>query len=211
MFAVPLTAGALALPGSYVTIIASTYGDAAPVLMVLSVDALVIVLSNFFGSVLYGVETVDEEGKLSLRRLTRSRMFIAFSLPYLHSAFTLPTSFYVLTMVVQDQPLLAALYIVIINASARFAMFLIQYVVVRGMVKIDIPWKSIGKYVFAAAAMGVILYMLPHPSSRLYTLAETGAGGLIYLALIMAIDKDARRLGRETLRKIRHRLKDFSQ
>jgi hypothetical protein len=36
--------------------------------------------------------------------------------------------------------------------------------------------------------------VIPHPTSALSTLAETAVGGLIYLAVIMAIDEEARAL-----------------
>ena len=73
-------------------------------------------------------------------------------------------------------------------------MFLILYIIVRKMIKMYIPWKTIAKYVFAAAVMGAILYVIPHPTRALSTLAETAVGGLIYLAVIMAIDEEARAL-----------------
>lgn len=204
MFAIPLTIGALALSDSYITILKAPI-SAAPVLAVLSVDAFVTVISGVFSTVLYGAETVDEGSRLSLRQLTKSRLFMAFSLPYLHSAISLPTALYVLANYAQNQPVLAALYASIINSSARFAMFLILYVIVRKMIKITIPWRVIGKYVFAAAVMGTILYVIPHPMWIPLTLAETAAGGLIYLVLLMAVDKEARKLPHAIMQEIRHR------
>jgi O-antigen/teichoic acid export membrane protein len=205
MFAIPLTIGALALPDSYITLLRSGTAGAGPVLMVLAVDAFVTVISGFYTSILYGMENVDEGSRLSIRQFTKSRMFIAFSLPYLHSAITLPTAFYLLTNYAQDQPFQAALYVSAINAIARFAMFIILYFVVRGMVQIHIPWKSISKYVFAATVMGGILYFTPHPTSRLVTLAETAIGGLIYIGLLAAIDKDVRKLPRDIIAEFRHK------
>lgn len=205
MFAVPLTVGAIALSDSYITILTDIYTDAAPVLVVLAVDSFIAVLSSLFGAALYGFETVDDGAKLSLYRLARSRIFIAFSLPYLQAAITLPTAFYILTNYAQNQPFHAALYVSIINSSARFAMFLIQYAIVRKMVKIDIPWRTIAKYVLAAAAMGTVLYTVPHPTRITLTLAETIVGGIIYLILLMAIDKEARSLPKYIMQEIRQK------
>jgi hypothetical protein len=162
--------------------------------------------------VLFGFETVDEEAKISLRQLVRSRMFIAFSLPYLHSAISLPSAFYILTNFAQGQPLQAALCVAIINLTARLATFSIQYSVARKATTISIPWKNIAKYVLAASAMAITLYLAPHPAGRALTLMETAgvfletvAGGAIYIALLMLIDKEARRIPKEILREFRKR------
>jgi hypothetical protein len=205
MFAIPLTIGAIALSDSYITILTETYRDAAPVLIVLAIDSFVSVVSGLFSNVLFGVETVDEGAKLSLRQLTKSRLFIAFSLPYLHSAITIPTAFYVLTNLGQNQPLQAALYVSIINSAVHFVMFLILYVVVRKMIRISIPWLSIAKYVFAAAVMGGVLYLIPHPARITLTVAETAAGGAIYLGLLLLIDKEARTLPNSIRQEIRRK------
>jgi O-antigen/teichoic acid export membrane protein len=203
MFAIPMTVGAIALSDSYITILTETYRDSANILVVLAIDSFITVVSGLFSSVLFGVERVDEGKELSLRQLTRSRLFVAFSLPYLHSAITLPTAFYVLTTYALGQPYYAALYVSIINTAGHLAMFLILYGIVRGMIKIDIPWKSIGKYVFAAAVMGSVLYLIPHPTRILTTVVETVIGGAVYLGLVMAIDKEARALPKQVWQEIR--------
>ncbi|MGA9388393.1 MAG: polysaccharide biosynthesis C-terminal domain-containing protein, partial [Candidatus Bathyarchaeia archaeon] len=92
-----------------------------------------------------------------------------------------------------------------INLVARFTAFLILYIIVRKMIKMHIPWKTIAKYVFAAAVMGTILYVIPHPTRTLSTLAETAVGGLIYLAVMMVIDKEARALPNFILKELRRR------
>jgi len=73
-------------------------------------------------------------------------------------------------------------------------MFLVLYAIVRQMVKIDIPWKNIAKYVFASAVMATVLFIIPHPTRIYLTLIATAIGGIIYLALLMVIDKEARLL-----------------
>ena len=194
MFAIPMTAGAIALSDSYMIIMQSEYRDASLVLTVLAIDAFVITISTLFAAVLYGTESVDERTKISFRKLVKSRLFIAFSLPYFHSAITLPTTFFVLTNFAQDQPLPSAIYVSIINASARLVMFLVLYAIIRGIVKIDIPWKSIAKYVFASAVMASVLFIAPHPTRIYLTLIETAIAGIVYVALLMVIDKEARML-----------------
>ncbi len=204
MFAIPLTVGGIALSDSYITMLTDKYRDAGPVLIVLAIDAFVIVISNFYSTVLFGVESFDEGSRLSLRQLVKSRLFLVFSLPYLHSSITIPTALYLLSNYARNQPFQAALYVGIINLVARFTAFLILYIIVRRMIKMHIPWKTIAKYVLAAAVMGTILYAAPHPTRTLSTLAETAVGGLIYLAVLMAIDKEARSLPNFILKELRH-------
>ena len=203
MFALPMAAGAIALSDSYITILREEFPDAAPVLVILSIDALIATVSGLFNAVLFGVETVDENAKISFKELAKSRLFVAFSFPYLHSAITLPITFNVLTTYTKGQALQSALSVSIINSSARFAMFILLYALVRKMVKVDIPWRNIAKYIFASAVMATILFLIPHPTRISSTLVTTAVGGIIYLTLLMAIDKEARTLPKSIWQEIK--------
>jgi hypothetical protein len=207
MFAVPMTAGAVALANSYIVLLRENlladYPGATAVLVVLALDALVTVISGIYGSVLYGFETVDQNEKISFRELVKSKLFILFSLPYVHSAVTIPVTYYVLTAYALDQPLQAALSVTVINSAVRFAMFIVLYVIVRKMIKIGIPWRSISKYVFASVVMGAVLFLLPYSSRISTTLAWTAVGGIVYLAVLMVIDKEARALPKNILKEIK--------
>ena len=207
MFAIPMTVGAIALSNSFIVLLKPDYFFAGPVLIVLAIDAFITVLSNIFASVLFGFEKVDDNAKLSLRQLAKSRLWMAFSLPYVYSAITLPTTYYVLTNYAYNQPFYAALYVSIIGSSAHFAMLLIQYSIVRKMAKIAVPWRSVAKYALSAAVMGSVLYLIPHTTRLPMTLVETALGGIIYLALLMAIDKEARSLPSSIMREIKRRMK----
>jgi O-antigen/teichoic acid export membrane protein len=209
MFAVPMTAGVLALPSSYLLFLKDTgeYTVAAPVLIILAIDALVSTISTIFTYILYGVERVDEKAEIPFRQVVKSRLFIAFSLPFVHSAIALPLAFYTLTYLAGTSPVLVAMYVTGINVVARSTTFVILYRVLRKDVKIKIPWKSIGKYVVASAIMALVLF-LAHPARRLTTLLITGVGGLIYIGLLMTIDKETRTLARtilQTLGKLMNR------
>jgi O-antigen/teichoic acid export membrane protein len=207
MFALPMTAGAVALSDSYLIILSPEppfkYREAAPILTVLAIDTLLVTVSSLYGTVLLGFEKVDEKAKISFKELLRSRLFIAFSLPYLHSAITIPTTFYALTVCVQNDPVQASVYVSIINFAARFAMFFIQYIIVRRMVRIKVPWRNIAKYIFASALMAIALFLLPHPTTIMLTFAITAVGGILYLSVVMAIDKEARILVSKMLQTIK--------
>ncbi|MCJ7424340.1 hypothetical protein MUP01_08755 [Candidatus Bathyarchaeota archaeon] len=207
LFAVPMTAGVIAIPSSFLLFLKETgdYTVAAPVLVILAIDALISTFSTIFTYVLYGIEKVDEKAKIPFRQVVKSRLFIAFSLPYVHSAITLPIAFYALTNLAGNDPVLVAMYVTAITLVGRAMSFAILYHVLRKDVTIKIPWKSIGKYSGAALVMGLVL-RLGNPVTRTTTLLFTGIGGLIYIALLMAIDKETRTLARTVLKIIRIRL-----
>ena len=211
MFAVPMTIGAIAMSSSYIVLLRvktlENYPGAEWILIVLALDALVTVISGIYASVLTGVETVDQE-KMSFKSLIKSKLFKFFTLSYLHSAITIPIAFYALTTFAYQQPLLAALSVVIINSAVRFAMFIVLVVMVRPMFKVIIPWMSIGKYLLASAAMGLVLFLLPHSSDILTVLVWTAIGGGVYLALLMLIDKEARDLPMTILHELRRKKKN---
>ncbi|MEM2336056.1 MAG: polysaccharide biosynthesis C-terminal domain-containing protein [Candidatus Bathyarchaeia archaeon] len=201
MFTIPMTAGALTLPKLYLTILKEEYKAAWPVLTVLAIDSLVVTISTLYSFVLYGYERVDEEAKISFKDLIKSRLFIAFSLPYIHSAITIPLTYYVLTTYTQSQPVQSALAVAIINSAARFAMFLMLYAMVRKIVKTEIPWKNIAKYVFASIIMSGVLFLTkeslglqPSKAKVHQILGLTAFGGICYFALLSTIDADARML-----------------
>jgi hypothetical protein len=84
-------------------------------------------------------------------------------------------------------------------------MFIVLFVVVRGMMSISFPWRSVGKYTFASVLTGILLYLLPFSTSIAITLAWTAIGGLVYLAVLMLIDKETRNLPKAILGEIMRR------
>ena len=74
-------------------------------------------------------------------------------------------------------------------------MFMVLYWILRKAVKVKIPWKSIGKYVAASSIMAIVLFLV-NPARRSTTLIVTAMGSLIYLGLLLVIDKETRTLAR---------------
>ncbi len=204
MFVIPMTVGAAAIADSYMGLLSPNLRAAANVLVVLSVDAFVTVISGLYSSVLFGVENVDQTG-FSLTKLLHSRLFLVFSLPFLQAAIALPVSYYVLTTYAFHMPVEAAFYVSIINLSVHALSFAFLNVIVRKMIKVEIPWRNVSKYVFAAAVMGAFMYFLPHPERISTTLGETVAGAAIYLGLLMAVDAEARALAKSVIGEVRAR------
>jgi len=204
MFAIPMTAGVLALPNSFLAFLKESgeYIPAAPVLMILAADSLILTILSIFSSVLFGIERVDEQAKITVRKVVKSRLFIAFSLPYLQSAIALPTTFYAIANLARSDPLLVVTYATGFSTIAHLATFFILYYVLRKDVKVNIPWRSISKYAFASTIMAMILYSV-HPTRRLMTLLFTAIGGGVYLLLLLSLDKDTRVLVREVWQTIK--------
>jgi O-antigen/teichoic acid export membrane protein len=205
MFALPMMVGVVSLSSSYIVLIRPgtvMYPGAEWVLVVLALDAFVSVVAGIYGAVLSGVETVDHE-RLSFKSMGRSKLFRYYSLSYVHSAITIPITYYILTTYAFQQPTIAAFSVCLINSVVRFAMFLILVIMVRGMFKIAIPWRSIAKYSLASAVMGIVLFLLPYTDRILTTLAWTAVGGIVYLAVLMAIDKESRSLPKTILKEIK--------
>ncbi len=195
MFAVPMAAGVLAIPSSFLLFLKPTgeYAVAAPILRILAIDSLISTISTIFTYVLYGVERVDEKAEIPFKQVARSRLFIAFSLPYVQAGITLPIAFYALTNLAGGNQVLMVEYITAITAVAHLVTFMILYKVLRKDAKVNIPWKRIGKYVAASLVMAMLL-SLGNPVSRALTLIFTVVGGLVYIVVLMAIDRETRTL-----------------
>lgn len=209
MFAIPMTAVAIALANTYVVLLRpeiQLFPGAGYVLIILAIDALVGVISGIYSQVLFGVESVDKE-TLTFRSMVRSKIFIAFSLPYVQSAVTIPTTYFVLTTYAFNQPLLSALSVSIINSAMHVFCFIIQLLIVRRMIKTTFPWRSVAKYAFASLATAMVLFLLPFTTNVTLTLVWTAIGGLLYLGLLMLIDKETRRLPRDIISELRGKKK----
>jgi O-antigen/teichoic acid export membrane protein len=216
MFAIPMTVVAVVMADSYITLLRQDYPDASIVLVVLALDTLILVTNNILSAVLFGTESLDQDEKISFKALVKSRLFIAFSMPYVRSAVILPLTYYVLTTYAFNQPLQAALSVSIINTIGHIISFIAMYTLARKSIKIDIPWKSISKYVLASAVVGALLFLLPHPAAipetattmeMIFNIAEvlvlTGVGAAVYLVIVMAIDKEARTLPKTILQEVK--------
>jgi len=206
LFAIPMTLGAIVLSNSLIAALNETYAGAGLVLVVLAIDALTAILFGFITSVIFGIEKFDQEAKISFRQLAKSRIFKVWSLSYVQAAITLPPAFFILTYT-QTDPLRAALYVSVIKLSADLATFLISCFILRGMIRIDIPWKIIAKYVFGSTVMVAILFVIPH-SARLSSIAGLIAlGTVIYIILLTIIDKEAKSLFNSIWQEIKLTLK----
>ena len=193
MLAIPMTIGTVILSDSYLTILSPDYTEAKLVLSVLAVYIFSLGLSQVFTAVVVGTEKIDAKAKIPFRQLVKTRLFQVFTLPYIQSAITLPTTFFALFYIVET-PLEAAFYLALINLIVGLAMLVCRYIIARKCLTFNFPWKSVAKFMIASAAMAVPLYIIPHPTRLSLTVGLTILGGIVYFATLTVIDWDTREL-----------------
>ncbi len=203
MLAIPLTAITFVMSISFLTILKADYGVAWPVLIALSINTFINTIYQFYYYCLAGVEAFDAEGKISMHHLVRSKIFKMFTLQYIQAAISIPLTYFVLTMLPVAGSVQAALYVIIILIGVQISTFIVLYWLMRSAIRVPIAWKSIAKYVLAAAVMAIILFLAPATTTLLATIAKAIIGLGIYVALLVAIDKQARQLVRLVWKEIR--------
>jgi hypothetical protein len=203
MLALPIAAVAFTVPRSLLTILNTSYVAAAPILILLTVDALVVLVSQFYTQCILGAETLDVEGKISLRQLMRSKIFKIFTFPYVQAAVALPSVYFVLTRVVFADPVQAATYVVAINIIVHAATFAGLYGLMRKSVSIPVAWKSIAKYALGALLTSGVLYVLPRTTTLTATFGKVLVGLVAYAAVLYVVDADARKLVAQVWAEIR--------
>lgn len=210
LFAFPLAAIMIATSQSLLTVLKVAYSDAWPVLIVLALDAVIVLIMQFYTSVLYGIEKLDEEAKIPLRKLLKSRMFRLLSIPYLQAAITLPATFIILTRYTVETPVQAATYVALILLFGHLVTLSVTGVIVGKVVRIEVPWQSTGKYALTSAITAIVLYLAPHPRTLILTCTTVVAGAALYGAMTLLFDSYARNLVQQTLRELGRRGPDKS-
>jgi O-antigen/teichoic acid export membrane protein len=209
MLGIPLTTLAMVMSASFLTILKLGYGVAWPVLIALSINTFIGLISSFYSSCLFGVEAFDAGGKISLRQLVKSKIFKVFTLPYIQAAVAVPLAYFVLTRLPVAGSVLAAVYVILILMGAQLSTFSVLYWFMRRSISIPVAWVSIVKYVLAALLMAGILFLLPTTTTLLSTIAKAIAGFGIYVVLLLAIDKQARQLIRLIWEEIKGSVQQF--
>lgn len=194
MFAFPLAAIVISSSQSLLTVLNVSYISASNVLVLLAVDTLLVTVGQFYTSVLYGVERLDEKSSIPLRTLVRSRMFKVLSLPYVQAAVTLPTALILLSVYANGQAVQAAAYVAVINIVAHAITFGLTFLIMHRSVRIVVPWRSAGKYLALSTLTGLALIFLPHPTTLALTFAQVIGGAGLYTVLLLAVDEDARNM-----------------
>jgi len=204
---------------AFLTVLNVNYSVAWTVLIALTVDTLVTLMYGFYTNCVMGKEAFDAEGKISIRRLFKSKLFTVFTIPYIQAAIALPLAYLVLTRLPIAGSVQAVLYVVGILIGVHLSTFIGVYLHMHHIVRIPVAWKSISKYVLSSLLMGgVMLFLIPSTTTLLSTIAKAIVGFAIYVGLLLAIDAEARKLIglireeiKVTLRQLTHRGNDSNQ
>jgi len=98
----------------------------------------------------------------------------------------------------------------VLLTGAQFANLCVVYRFTRRAIRIPIAWVSLAKYVLAALFMAAIMLLVPATTTLLSTIAKAIAGLGIYVALLLAIDKQSRQLVRLIWEEIKGSLKQLT-
>jgi len=210
MLAIPLTAIAMVMSVSFLSILNVAYGVAWPVLIALSIYTLLGLVSLFYSNCVLGVEAFDAGGKIHLRELFRSRIFKLFSLPYIQAAIELPLAYFVLTRLPIANSVQGAVYVIVIMIGVQVSTFGGLYWFMRRHVKIPVAWASLGKYALCAVMMGILMLLIPTTTTLLFTIGKAIVGFGIYVVLLLAIDNQARQLIRSIWKEIKDTIRQFT-
>lgn len=194
MLAIPLSTITIFMSSSFLTILNISYAVAWPVVIALTLDALMVLVSQFYSSCLMGAEAFDAEGKIHLRQLVKSKIFKVFTLTYIQAAIALPLTYFVLTALPVAGSVQATVDVIIITLSVHLSTFIGLYLFMRKSIPLPIAWMSIAKYIFASFLMGIVLFFVPATSTLILTVIKAVAGLAIYIVLLLAVDKQAREL-----------------
>ncbi len=203
MFAMPMAVVTLTMSRSLLTILNSSYAIAWPVLILLTVDALVVLVSQFYGQFLMGSETLDSEGKIQIRELLHSKIFKVYTLSYLQAVIALPTIYYILTQVPLTGPVQAAECVVLVNIVVHAISFSILQLLIHREFRLPVPSKDLAKYISAAIISAAVLFVLPQTTTLTTTFGKVLMGLGTYAVVLLAIDADARKLGSQIVKEVR--------
>ena len=137
-----------------------------------ALNILCLTFSQVLNKVILDVKKIDEKSQIPFKQLLKSRLLQIFTFPYVPAAIIMPSSFYVLTAIVQT-PLQAATSVAEIFLIASVITPTCRYMIAQKILHFTFPRKSLGKYVIASATMATILTLIPHPQKLRATSAIT--------------------------------------
>jgi hypothetical protein len=195
MLAIPFATITMVMSTAFLTVLKASYSVAWPVLIALIIDTLVTLMYGFYTNCVMGKEAFDAEGKISIRKLFKSKLFTVFSIPYFQAAIALPLAYFVLTRLPVAGSVQAVLYVIGILIGVHLSTFIGVYLYMHHTVRLPVVWKSIAKYVLASFIMGSIMFfVIPQTTTLLPTIAKAIVGFAIYVCVMVAIDEQARKL-----------------
>ena len=187
--AIPLVTMAIIFSKPTLFALNPIYESAFIIVIFLALKSFFVILSTFFSNVLTGIETVDMEKKPSFSKLLKSKLF------FVPTIFLIQSIIYIVSLVSiiiilnsNDVPVLT-----LVTAWSIIA-FLVQVPVttylwkkVSKSVVINIPTKSILKYLISSFAFAVIFYLTSDQIITYHSSIYDFLPGLILQVIICSI------------------------
>jgi hypothetical protein len=202
MLALPIAAITFVMAQSLLTVLKVDYAVAYPILMLLTVDALLLLVYQFYAQCMMAADTIDTAGKIPISELKRTNIFKVFTIPYIQAAVALPAVYFALARIVTSDPVLATTYLVAISIVVHFGTLTCLAFFMRKLVTLPVARKSLAKYAVSATAAVLVLVLLPQTTTLTSTFGKALVGIGVYAGPLCIIDKDARKLVREIAREI---------
>jgi len=201
MIAIPSATGITLLSAPLLNILRPDYVQAAVVLPILQLQAIVSIMLSVMDSVIAGEERVDYDEKAGFRRLVRSRLFLIPSLNYLYAAAYLPTLTLSIILLRPAGPITVLWIWILTGFTASLGFLLYKVKIARSRVPFKFPTKSFARYIMATIPMTALLYVLK-PSSLPLILIEALTltippiliSATAYFAFLYLLDGDFRKL-----------------
>ncbi|MBS7634201.1 hypothetical protein KEJ34_01695 [Candidatus Bathyarchaeota archaeon] len=193
MFALPMCIGAIVLSEPLLLILNPLYAVAKPILILLSINALLSAASSVFDSIISGTERLDADEEISYRKMIGSRLFLQQTLTYAQAAVIVPLMYVILAVGMPDA-LTATEYLALINVLTNLSIIVSKYVIASRCLRFDIPWVSLIKYLSASLVMSLVLYLTPTLARLSMVAVKVLFGALVYFSLVLLVDKEARKM-----------------
>ncbi len=176
MLAIPFATLAIVMSVSFLTILNVSYSAAWPILIVLTIDTLILLMTTFYSSCVMGVESFDAEGRISIRQLFKSKIFKIFSIPYIQAAVALPLTYIVLTKLPVVGSVQATVEVVAILISVHIGSLVGLYLFMRHSIKLPVAWKGIAKYILGSISYGRCAFPSTHHNNPALDYRESYPG-----------------------------------
>jgi hypothetical protein len=133
--------------------------------------------------------------------MIKSKLFFFLTLPYFQAAVALPLAYYALNYVAVTA-VDSALFVASIVLTIDLGLVIVRYIIAKKSLRFQMPLIHIMKFMGAAGAMALVLYVLPHPTRLTVTVALTLIGGCIYFVVLAIIDSESRAVIKDAIKEL---------
>jgi O-antigen/teichoic acid export membrane protein len=196
LFAIPMTGGMVVLSESLLSILKLDYAVVSTTLILYALFYLLDCFSVLFSTIVMATEDADIHEKVTIRELTRSRLFLLPLLKYLNAGLYLVPLIVLLTTVAGN-PLQAAFLTGATSLVAAMPVLLLRYKIAIRSLPFRLPLASFGRYAFSTVIMMLLLSQIKLGATLSRVLILVLLGGGIYFGIMLVIDPETRSLVRE--------------